>query len=149
MEARELLAEGWGVAADAWSATSWSELRADALAAERWNRLHPGEAPRIPLVTETLGSGVGPVVAVTDYMRAVPDQVARFVPRPFTSLGTDGFGRSDARAALRRYFEIDAGHVVVATLAALARSGEADPAEVATAIRRFEIDPEAAPPFGR
>jgi pyruvate dehydrogenase E1 component len=149
MEARELLADGWGVAADAWSATSWSELRSDAVATERWNRLHPQEAPRTPLVTESLGAGTGPVVAVTDYLRAVPDQVARWVPRPFTSLGTDGFGRSDARAALRRYFEIDAAHVVVATLAALARSGELDPAEVAAAIRRFDIDPDAAPPFGR
>ncbi|MGH9092520.1 MAG: pyruvate dehydrogenase (acetyl-transferring), homodimeric type [Acidimicrobiales bacterium] len=148
MEARDLLASGWGIAADTWSATSWSELRADAVAVERWNRLHPEEPARTPLVSDLLGAGTGPVVAVTDYMRAVPDQVARWVPRPFTSLGTDGFGRSDARAALRRHFEVDAGHVVVATLAALARAGEMDPSEVAAAIRRFDVDPEAAPPFG-
>jgi pyruvate dehydrogenase E1 component len=147
MEARDLLASGWGIAADAWSATSWSELRADAVAVERWNRLHPEAPPRTPLVTGLLGAGSGPVVAVTDYVRGVPDQVARWVPRPFTSLGTDGFGRSDARAALRRYFEVDAGHVVVATLAALARAGEVDPSEVSAAIRRFDVDPEAAAPF--
>ena len=87
------------------------------------------------------------MVAVTDYMRAVPDQVARWVPRPFISLGTDGFGRSDARAALRRYFEVDAAHVVVAVLAALARHGEGDPTEVAEAIAGFGIDPEAASPL--
>ena len=89
----------------------------------------------------------GPVVAVTDYMRAVPDQVSRWVPRPFVSLGTDGFGRSDARPALRRHFEIDAAHVVVAVLDALARHGEGDPTEVAEAITRFDIDPESASPL--
>jgi pyruvate dehydrogenase E1 component len=147
MEARRLLAEGWGVAADAWSATSWTSLRTDAVEAERWSRLHPGRTPRVPLVTRALGAGTGPVVAVTDFIRAVPDQVARWVPRPFVSLGTDGFGRSDAREALRRYFEIDAAHVVVAVLAALAREGQAQPAEVAEAIARFGIDPEAAGPL--
>ena len=98
-------------------------------------------------MTEALGTGAGPVVAVTDYMRAVPDQVSRWVARPFTSLGTDGFGRSDARQALRRYFEVDAAHVVVAVLSALARAGEVDPAEVAEAITRFGIDPDAGSPF--
>ncbi|HLG68709.1 MAG TPA: pyruvate dehydrogenase (acetyl-transferring), homodimeric type [Acidimicrobiales bacterium] len=148
MEARQLLAEGWGVSADAWSVTSWVELRRQAFSVERWNRLHPGEPPRVPYVTTALGEGPGPVVAVTDYLRAVPDQVARWVARPFTSLGTDGFGRSDARAALRRHFEIDAGHVVVAVLAELARRGLADVDEVTTAIRRFDIDPDVVEPFG-
>jgi len=147
MEARQLLTEEWGVSVDVWSATSWTELRRDAMSAERWNRLHPGEPPRVPFVSETLGAGSGPVVAVTDFVRAVPDQVARWVRRPFVSLGTDGFGRSDARVALRRYFEVDAAHVVVAALSALARSGEADPAEVAAAIERFGINPDAAEPF--
>ncbi len=146
MEARDLLAEDWGVSADAWAVTSWSTLRANAIATERWNRLHPGEPRRVADIAE-LGVGMEPVVAITDYMRAVPDQVARFVPRPFTSLGTDGFGRSDARAALRRYFEVDTGHVVVAVLGALARTGEADPSEVAKAIDHFGIDPEAVEPF--
>ena len=101
---RSMLAERWGVSADTWAVTSWSRLRTDALEVERWNRLHPGEEPRRPLVTEALGAGPDPVVAITDYMRAVPDQVARFIDRPYTSLGTDGFGRSDARGALRELF---------------------------------------------
>ena len=147
MEARRLLDEEWGVSVDAWSVTSWNELRIDAMAAERWNRLHPGDPPRVPAVTEALGDGEGPVVAVTDYVRAVPDQVSRWVPRHFTSLGTDGFGRSDGRAALRRYFEVDAAHLVVATLSALVAGGRAEAGEVASAIERYGIDPEAAPPF--
>jgi pyruvate dehydrogenase E1 component len=147
-EASGLLAEHWGVAADTWSVTSWAALRADALAAERHHRLHPGEAARVPLVTEALRGGSGPVVAVTDYMRAVPDQVARWIPRPFVSLGTDGFGLSDARPALRRHFEVDTAHVVVAALAALADQGQATADEVADAIARFGIDPERARPFG-
>ena len=147
MEARQLLADDWGVAADTWSATSWTTLRHDALAAERWNRLHPGDEPRVPLVTAALGDGPAPVVAVTDYMRAVPDQVSRWLHRPFTSLGTDGFGRSDAREALRRYFEVDAPHVVVAVLSALAASGQGEASATAKAIERYGIDPDAAEPF--
>jgi pyruvate dehydrogenase E1 component len=149
MEARRALAEDWGVSADAWSATSWASLRTDAITCERWNRLHPeGDGDRrTPHVTTALGSGPAPVVAVTDYMRAVPDQVARWVNRPFTSLGTDGFGRSDARAALRRYFEVDAPHVVVAVLSALAGQGAVDRATVAGAIRRYGIDADAAAPY--
>jgi pyruvate dehydrogenase E1 component len=145
-EARRLLADEWGVAAETWSATSYTELRDDALGVERWNRLHPGEAPRVPYVTEAL-AGEGPVVAVTDYLRAVPDLVARWVPRPWSSLGTDGFGRSDTRAALRRFFEVDAAHIVVAVLAALARSGEAKTDEVADAIARYGIEAGAADPW--
>jgi pyruvate dehydrogenase E1 component len=150
MEARRMLAEEWGVSADAWSTTSWATLRNDAITAERWNRLHPEASDaerRTPYVTGALGSGSDPVVAVTDYMRAVPDQVARWVRRPFTSLGTDGFGRSDARAALRRYFEVDAPHVVVAVLGLLAGQGRAAPPVVAEAIRRYGIDPDTLPPF--
>ncbi|HVX20184.1 MAG TPA: pyruvate dehydrogenase (acetyl-transferring), homodimeric type [Acidimicrobiales bacterium] len=147
MDARRLLAEGWGVAADAWSATSWNTVRHDAVSVERWNRLHPDQPPRVPYVTEQLGAGRGPVVAVSDYMRAVPDQISRWVPRPFTSLGTDGFGRSDAREALRRYFEVDAAHVVVAVLSALAADGVVDRSDVTAAIARFGIDPDAAEPF--
>jgi pyruvate dehydrogenase E1 component len=147
LEARQLLADDWGVSADAWSATSWTQLRADAISTERWNRLHPTEAPRVAVVTQALGTGTGPVVAVTDFVRAVPDQVARWVPRPFISLGTDGFGRSDAREALRRYFEIDAAHVVVAVLSSLAKAGAIEPREVADAIVRFGIDPDAVEPF--
>ena len=147
LEARRLLAEEWGVAADCWSTTSWTGLRADALAAERWNRLHPTEAPRTPYVAEVLGEGADPVVAVTDYMRAVPDQVSRWVRRPFTSLGTDGFGRSDARDALRRYFEVDAPHVVVAVLSALCHQDAVPPQTVAEAIGRYGLDPDTTAPF--
>jgi pyruvate dehydrogenase E1 component len=147
MEAREILARDWSVAADAYSVTSYTELRDDALSAERWNRLHPAEAVRTPFVTQSLARGAGPVVAVTDFLRAVPDQVARWVPRSFTSLGTDGFGRSDTRAALRRFFEVDAAHMVVAVLAALAREGEAKSDEVVEAMERYGIDPETSDPW--
>jgi pyruvate dehydrogenase E1 component len=147
MEAREILADEFGVGIDTWAVTSWTSLRADALSVERTNRLHPTDPAAAPLVSQALSAGSGPVVAVTDYMRAVPDQVARWIGRPFTSLGTDGFGLSDARSALRRHFEVDTGHVVVAVLAGLAAEGAAEPAEVAKAIRRFGIDPDVTPPF--
>ncbi len=149
MEARELLANEWDVSADAWSVTSYKALREEALSVERWNRLHPGEPGRTPFVTRALGSVEGPVVAVTDYLRAVPDQIARFVPNGLVSLGTDGFGRSDTRAALRRFFETDAAHVVVATLSALAARGEAKPEEVADAIARYGIDADSPDPWTR
>lgn len=145
-----MLAEDWGISADAWSATSWATMRTDALHCERWNRLHPGASDaerRTPHVTRALGEGTDPVVAVTDYMRAVPDQVSRWVRRPFTSLGTDGFGRSDARAALRRYFEVDAPHVVVAALSSLADQGALDRKVVGDAVGRYGIAADAAAPF--
>ncbi len=142
------LAEHYDVGADLWSATSFKRLREDALAVERWNRLHPADDPRTPLVTERLAEGSGPVVAVTDFMRAVPDQVARWSPRPWSSLGTDGFGRSDTRETLRRFFETDAGHVVVAVLRALAADGAVESSAVTDAIARYDIDAEAAAPWG-
>ena len=146
-EAQQLLAERYGVAADTWAVTSWGRLRTDALEVERWNRLHPDAEPRVAHVTEALGQGPHPVVAITDYMRAVPDQVARFVDRPYSSLGTDGFGRSDARAALRSYFEVDAAHLVVAVLQQLARGGQVEPATVAKAIRDLGVNPSRSAPF--
>jgi pyruvate dehydrogenase E1 component len=100
-------------------------------------------------VTRTLAAAQGPVIAVSDYMKAVPDQVARWVPGQFTPLGTDGFGRSDTREALRRFFEIDAGHIVVAVMAALARGGAVEPPLVQDAIKRFDIDPDLADPLVR
>jgi pyruvate dehydrogenase E1 component len=148
MEARDLLASEWGVAADAWSVTSYKALRDEALSVERRNRLHPSDEPQVPYVTRCLADGAGPVVAVTDYVRTVPDLVARFVPRRFVPLGTDGFGRSDTRAALRRFFETDAAHVVVATLHALAEEGRRPADDVAKAIARYGIDAEAPDPFG-
>jgi pyruvate dehydrogenase E1 component len=129
-----------------WSATSYKHLREEALEVERWNRLHPGESPRTPLVTERLSTTEGPIIAVTDFMKMVPDQIARWVPSPFTSLGTDGFGRSDTREALRRFFETDGPHVVVAVLAALAEAGLVKPEVVAEAIKRYDIDPERDDP---
>jgi pyruvate dehydrogenase E1 component len=143
LEARDLLAEHHDVAVELWSATSYKALREEALEVERYNRLHPSEPPRAPYVTEALSNAEGPVVAVTDFMKAVPDQVARWVPAPFSSLGTDGFGRSDTREALRRYFETDAAHVVVAALDGLRQVGEGKAEEVEDAIRRYGIDPES------
>jgi len=146
LEAHQLLADEFDVAADVWSATSYKLLREDALEVERWNRLHPGESPRVPYVTRCLGDAKGPIVAVTDFMKVVPDQIARFVPQPFVPLGTDGYGFSDTRPALRRHFEVDAPHLVVATLDALARSGAIKSEVVAKAIRRFDIDPDRPDP---
>jgi pyruvate dehydrogenase E1 component len=145
-EARGMLAEDWDVGAELWSATSYKALREDALSTERWNRLHPSQPARTPYLTEALSSAEGPVLAVTDFMKAVPDQVARWVPAHFTPLGTDGFGRSDTRAALRRHFETDAAHVVVGVLQGLAATGEGKAEDVADAIARYEIDAEAPDP---
>jgi pyruvate dehydrogenase E1 component len=145
-EAQRLLAEEWDVAADTWSVTSYKALREEALSVERRNRLHPAEPPLVPYVSRMAQSCEGPVVAVTDFMKAVPDQVARWVPHQFIPLGTDGFGRSDTREALRRHFEVDAAHVVVAALHGLALSGEAKAEEVAEAISRYGIDPELPDP---
>jgi pyruvate dehydrogenase E1 component len=146
LRAQELLAEFHDVAADVWSATSYQQLRFDALEAERWNRLHPEEAARTPFVTKQLEGASGPVVAVTDSMKAIPDQVSRWVPQPFLPLGTDGFGRSDTRPALRRFFEVDAEHTVVATLSALAQAGEIKPEAVSEAIKKYDLDTEAPSP---
>jgi len=146
LEAQRMLAEEWDVAADVWSATSYKLLREDALACERWNRLHPEERPRVPYVTEALNGAEGPVVAVTDFMKTVPDQVSRWVPRPFVPLGTDGYGLSDTREALRRYFEVDAEHVVVSVLWGLAQQGDVKGETVADAIARYGIDPDAENP---
>jgi pyruvate dehydrogenase E1 component len=146
LEAQKLLAEQHDVAAELWSATSYKALREDALSVERWNRLHPSLQPRTPYITELLGSSEGPVVAVTDFMKAVPEQVARWVPGHFVPLGTDGFGRSDTREALRRHFETDAAHIVVTVLDGLRASGEAKAEEVEQAIRRYEIDPDSVDP---
>jgi pyruvate dehydrogenase E1 component len=145
-QARDELAEHYDVGAELWSATSYKALRDEALAAERWNRLHPSQPRRTPWVTAQLEKADGPYVAVTDYMTSVPDMIARWVPGAWLPLGTDGFGRSDTRAQLRRHFEVDAGHVVVAVLSALAAEGSIKPEVVADAIARYGIDPEAVNP---
>ena len=140
LDAQRLLAEDWGVRAAAWSATSWTELRREALQTEEWNMLRPDAEHQVPYVTRALEGHLGPVVAVSDWMRAVPDQIARWVPAPFTSLGTDGWGISDTRAAARRFFHVDAQSITVAVLAQLARMGEVKPEVVSQAIARYGLD---------
>ena len=136
-----------GIGVELWSATSYKALREDALTVERWNRLHPNDAARVPLVTELLSAAQGPIVAVTDFMKIVPEQIARFLPgRTFVPLGTDGMGRSDTRDALRHYFEVDTGHIVLAVLSALAAEGLSGPAELVAAMEQYGIDPEASNP---
>jgi len=138
IEAQRLLADDWGVAADVWSATSWTELRREALECDRHNRLHPDDH-RTPFVTEQLDGTKGPVVAVSDWMRAVPDQIAQWVPNDWASLGTDGYGRSDTRPALRRYFQVDAPSIVLAVLTELARRGEVKAEAPREAIAKYDL----------
>jgi pyruvate dehydrogenase E1 component len=139
----DLLREDFGVAADVWSATSFTELRREGMEVERWNMLHPAEEPRRCHVQECLEGRAGPVIASTDYIRTYADQIRPYVRGRYTVLGTDGFGRSDFRRVLRRFFEIDRHYVAVAALKALADEGAIEPARVAEAIERYEIDPEA------
>ena len=146
VRAQELLGDRWGVAADVWSATSYSELRREALACERWNHLHPDAEPRVPYVTQALADAPGPVVAVTDFMKIVPDQIARWVPQGLTPLGTDGYGRSETRAALRRFFEIDAESIALVALHELARRGEVPADLPARARGELGLDPEKPDP---
>lgn len=146
-KAQTILAENYGVAASLYSVTSYKALREDAIEVERFNRLNPSALPRQAYVTSVLSQEEGPVIAVSDFMKLVPDQIARFVPQQtFIPLGTDGFGRSDTREALRRHFEIDAEHIVVATLYGLMANGEAKAEEVQEAITAFGIDPTSQDP---
>jgi pyruvate dehydrogenase E1 component len=145
VRAQELLQDKFDISADVWSVTSYQLLRNDALDAERWNRLHPDQAPRKAFVAEQLG-GKGPIVAASDYLKLVPDQISRWVGQPFLPLGTDGFGRSDTREALRRHFEIDAEHIAVAGLHGLQLCEQFAPADVAIAIRDLGLDPERIDP---
>jgi pyruvate dehydrogenase E1 component len=145
----DLLASDHGVPADVWSVTSFTELRRDGIEVERWNRLHPTDDARVPYVSEALGERSGPFVAATDYIRAFADQIREWVPGRYTVLGTDGFGRSDYRAQLRRFFEVDRHHVAVAALEALARDGAVEPAVVQQAIERYGIDTESDAPWRR
>jgi pyruvate dehydrogenase E1 component len=146
LRAQQILAERYGVAADVWSVTSYNELRRDALAAERWNRLHPAAEPRTPYIVQALAGAAGPVIASTDYMKAVPDQLAPWLPGRLHSLGTDGFGRSDNREHLRQFFEISAEAIAQAALSALARSGAIDPHKAAAAVTELGFDPEKKDP---
>ena len=140
LRAQELLQERYEVAADVWSVTSYQLLRNEALEIERLNRLHPEAEPKLPYVTQILG-GHSPIVAATDYVKSLPDQIARWSGSPFVPLGTDGFGRSDTREALRRHFEVDAESVTAASLHALALCEQYGPGDVAKAIADLGIDP--------
>jgi pyruvate dehydrogenase E1 component len=144
LDAQQLLTQDWGVAADVWSVTSWNELRRDALGCDSHNRLHPAGADsddhRTPFITEALDGSPGPVVAVSDWMRAVPDQIAHWVPNDWASLGTDGYGRSDTRPALRRHFAVDAESITLAALTELARRGEVKAELPGEAIKKYGLD---------
>jgi pyruvate dehydrogenase E1 component len=148
LAAAQMLEADWGVAADVWSATSFTELRRDGLAAERWNLLHPEAKPRVPYVAQMLDKRPGPVVAASDYMKIFAEQIRPFLPqgRAYKVLGTDGFGRSDSRARLRYFFEVDRNFVTLAALKSLADQGEGKAKAVADAIRKYGIDPEKADP---
>ena len=147
LEAQRILAERYDVAADVWSVTSYKELRRDGLEVERWNMLHPLQPPRTPYLRQCLADAPGVFVAATDYMKALPDSVARWFPRLPVSLGTDGFGRSDGRGALRDFFEVDARHIAFATLSALVRDGSLDAAVAQRALRDLDIHPEKINPM--
>jgi pyruvate dehydrogenase E1 component len=146
VKAQELLAEKYGVSADVWSVTSYSELYRDGNAAERWNMLHPAAAPRVPYVTQCLGDTPGVVVAASDYLKALPRAIDRWVNRPVAALGTDGFGRSESRAGLRDFFEVDARFVTLATLHALLREKLIEASVVERAMKDLEINPDKVNP---
>jgi pyruvate dehydrogenase E1 component len=141
LAAADMLENDYRVQADVWSVTSYSELRREGLDCERWNLLHPGETPRVPYLAATLAGCKGPFVAASDYMRIVPDQVRAWVPGRYVVLGTDGYGRSDSRAALRDFFEVDRRYIVIASLRALADEGAIDASVVREAIERLQVDP--------
>ena len=145
--AQEELAKRFDLGVDLWNVTSYAALRDDAISIDRWNRLHPGDEAKTARIATELGDSGRPIVAVTDYMRAVPDQLSRWMPGPYTSLGTDGFGRSDTREALRRFFEIDGPHVVVAVLAELAKAGAVDVEVVVAAIESYGVEADAEAPW--
>jgi len=147
LAAAELLETQFQVSADVYSITSFSELRREGLECERWNLLHPAEPARVPYVQELLGQQPAPVVAATDYMRTVPDQIRQWLPGSYVTLGTDGFGRSDARAPLRRHFEVDRHFIALAALKALADAEQIDRLVVTKALAQFGIDPAKPNPL--
>ncbi|HEX6774021.1 MAG TPA: pyruvate dehydrogenase (acetyl-transferring), homodimeric type, partial [Acidobacteriaceae bacterium] len=146
LKAQGILAEKYNVAADLWSVTSYNELRRDALAVERWNRLHPSQKEKQPYIVTALGDAAGPIVAATDYMKAVPDQLAPWLRERLVSLGTDGFGRSDNREHLRHHFEVSAEAIAGAALSRLAREGKFDAAKAEKAFAELGLDTERGDP---
>jgi pyruvate dehydrogenase E1 component len=147
LAAADLLREDWNVDSDVWSATSFNELRRDGMHAERWSLLHPGKPRRKSYIETMLEGHAGPVVAATDYMRNYADQVRSHIPRPYVTLGTDGFGRSDYRVNLRRFFEVNRHYVTVAALRALAEDGKVEAAVVEKAIAKYGLDTERPDPW--
>jgi len=147
LAAADLLQEDFGVAADIWSMTSFTELRREGLQVERSNRLHPGSDAEKSYVEKCLEGHAGPVIASTDYVRSYADQIRPFVPGRYVTLGTDGYGRSDTRAKLRSFFEIDRFHVAVAALKALADEGTVAVEKVGEAIKKYDLNTEAPPPW--
>jgi len=146
LRAQSVLTEKYGVRADVWSVTSYNELRRDALRVDRWNRLHPAEPEQKPYIVQAMGPTEGPIIASTDYMKIVPDQVAPWLDGRLVSLGTDGFGRSDSREYLRRHFEINAESIVAATLSRLARDGKYNATKAAQAMIDLGLEAEATDP---
>jgi pyruvate dehydrogenase E1 component len=138
--AAELLEKDWGVAADVWSATSFTELRREGLDCERWNMLNPEKPQKVSYVAQCLQDAAGPVIASTDYMKSFAEQIARFVPNKFVALGTDGYGRSDSREALRDFFEVDSRYITVAALKALSDEGKLPAAKVAEAVKKYKLN---------
>jgi pyruvate dehydrogenase E1 component len=146
IRAQTMLAEDYGIGADVWSVTSYKQLYSDALETDRWNMLHPARKPRVPYVAQCLKETGGVYVMASDYVKAVPDAIARWIPGPMVTLGTDGFGRSDSRPALRNFFEMDARFITLGALSALARKGDIKPQVAERAMHKMEIDPEKAYP---
>jgi pyruvate dehydrogenase E1 component len=146
LKAQQILEEKYAVAADVWSVTSYKQLYSDGNECDRWNMLHPGETPRVPYVTQQLEDAQGVFVAASDYMKVLPESIAQWIPRPIVALGTDGFGRSENRASLRDWFEVDAKHIVLATLSALDRDKQLDRKVLKSAIKDLGINPEKANP---
>jgi pyruvate dehydrogenase E1 component len=146
LKAQEILEEKFGVAADVWSVTSYKELFRDAIEAERWNRLHPTEKPRATYLGSALGNAPGVLVAASDYLKTLPAMVAQWMPRRLSCLGADGFGRSESRAALRDFFEVDARHIAFATLVELFREKQIAAAVIERGIKELGINPEKLNP---
>jgi len=146
LRAQKILAERYHIPTDVWSVTSYNELRREGLSIDRWNRLHPADAPRTPHIVDVLAGAQGPIIAASDYIKAVPDQLSPWLGSRLHTLGTDGFGRSENREHLRRFFEISAEAIVQATLAALAREEKVDPHLARTAIAELGFDSESPDP---
>ena len=146
LHAQEMLEKKYGVAADVWSVTSYKQLQNDGLDTERWNMLHPDEKPRVPYVTQCLADAPGVLVAASDYLKVLPNSISKWMPRHLCALGTDGFGRSEGRASLRDFFEIDARFIVFATLTELQKEGKIQASVVQKAAKDLGINVEKANP---